>query len=93
MGPLDALWHLLNFFAPALLVSAMAAALTKLLWWRQLRSASWGRLWAWSATFAGAVSIAGLVVLGRDGKMLTYGAMVASCALGLWWSAFGPNRR
>ncbi len=93
MGPLDALWHLLNFFAPALGVSAIAAGLTKLLWWRDLRSASWRRLWLWSATFAAVVSIAGLLFFGRDGKMATYAAMVASCALGLWWAAFGPSRR
>ena len=36
MGPLDAFWHLLNFFAPAVGVGLIAAALAKLLWRREL---------------------------------------------------------
>ena len=39
MGPLDALWHLLNFFAPALGVGLITAVLARLVWWRELRSA------------------------------------------------------
>jgi hypothetical protein len=39
------------------------------------------------------VGAIGLLVLGRDGKMATYGAMVLACALTLWWRAFGPGRR
>jgi hypothetical protein len=93
MGPLDALWHLLNFFAPAVGVAAIAAALTKLLWWRELKGASWWRLWVWAAGCGAVVSIAGLVFFGRDGKMATYAVMVVSCALGLWLAAFGPARR
>ncbi len=93
MGPLDALWHLLNFFVAAFGLSAIASGLTKLLWWRELRSVSWPRLWVGSALGAAAVSIGGLVLWGRDGKMLTYAAMVAVCAAVLWWQAFGPSRR
>jgi hypothetical protein len=93
MGPLGALWHLLNFFAAAAFVSALACGLTKLLWWRELRSASWLRLWAWTAGGAAAVSLAGLVVFGHDGKMATYAAMVVVCALVLWWRAFGTRAR
>ena len=32
MGPLDALWHLLNFFAPALGVGLITAVLARLVW-------------------------------------------------------------
>lgn len=88
MGPLDALWHLLNFFAPAVLVSALACGLTKLLWWRALRTDSWGRLWLWTATGAALASAGGLVLFGHDGQMATYAAMVVVCALVLWWRAF-----
>ena len=88
MGPLDALWHLLNFFASALLVSALACGLTKLLWWRELRAAPWSRLWLWTAAGAALASLAGLVLFGHDGKMATYTAMVVVCALVLWWRAF-----
>ncbi|MEY4563953.1 MAG: hypothetical protein RLZZ618_3230 [Pseudomonadota bacterium] len=93
MSVLDALWHLLNFFAPALGVGLLAAAITKGLWWGDLRSVSWLRLAGWAVLCAAAALLAGLVLTGRDGKMLTYTAMVAASAAGLWWAAFGPTRR
>jgi hypothetical protein len=92
MGMLDGLWHLLNFFAPAVVVGALAAGLTKLFWRNQLKSVPFTRLAAW-AVAAGAVAlVAGLVVTGRDGKMSTYGALVVANAVSLWWAAFGPRR-
>jgi hypothetical protein len=93
MGFLDAIWHLLNFFAPAVLLGALSAAMTKLLWWRDLKGVSWRGLWAWSATSAAVVTVGGLVFFGRDGKIVTYAAMVLVSALSLWWAAFGPRRR
>ena len=92
MGPLDALWHLSNLFLPALGLGALAAALAKLLWRRELKAVSYRRL-AWTACAAcAAVVLGGLVLFGRDGKMATYAAMVAACALTLWWRGFGPGR-
>ena len=35
-----------------------------------------------------AVSVVGLVVFERDGKMITYAAMLIACALALWWAGF-----
>ena len=92
MGPLDALWHLLNFFAPAVGVGAIAAALAKLLWRRDLKAVPWRRLSAWAIGAGALVSVAGLVVFTRDGKMTTYAAMVVACALGLWWAGFASKR-
>ena len=40
MGPIDALWHLLNFFIPAVGVGCLGAAAVKLLWRR-------GLPWVW----------------------------------------------
>jgi hypothetical protein len=92
MGPLDAFWHLANLFVPALALGALTAALAKLLWRRELAAVRWCRL-AGAAGAAGAlVTLAGLVLLGRDGKMATYGAMVVACALTLWWQGFGRQR-
>ena len=92
MGPLDAIWHLSNFFLPALGLGALAAGLAKLLWRRELAAIPYRRL-AWPACAAcAAVVLAGLVLLGRDGKMATYAAKVAACALTLWWRGFGPGR-
>jgi hypothetical protein len=89
MGFLDALWHLLNFFAPALGLAAMATALSKLLWWRRLRGVAWARLLGWSAAAATAALGGGLVVLGADGRVATYAAMVLATALALAWAGFG----
>ena len=89
MGFLDALWHLLNLFAPALGLAAMATGMTKLLWWRRLRAVAWARLLGWSATAASAALLGGLVVLGADGRVVTYAAMVLATALALAWAGFG----
>jgi len=92
MGPLDALGHLLNLFLPALLLAAIAAALAKVVWRRQLGGLGWRRLATPAAAACAVVTLAGLVILGRDGRMATYAAMVVACALTLWWRGFGPGR-
>jgi len=92
MGPLDALWHLTNLFLPALTLGALAAALAKLLWRRELAAVSWKHLAVPASAASVAVVLAGLVLLGQDGKMATYGAMVLASALTLWWQGFGPGR-
>ena len=92
MGPLDLLWHLLNFFAPAVGMALIAPSLAKLLWWRDLAGVSWLRLSGAVAVVCAAVLVAGLVVFGRDGKMATYSAMVLACALTLGWlGGFGSG--
>ena len=93
MGPIDTLWHLLNFFAPAFGVGLLTALMAKLLWRRSLKSASLKRLSVWAITGSALALLAGLIVFGSDGKMLTYGAMVLACALSVWWAGFGPRRR
>ena len=85
MGPVDALWHLSNFFGPALGMALIAPALAKLLWRHDLRTVSWRSLAGWTFGASAAVLLAGLVVTGRDGRMLTYAAMVLATALVLWW--------
>ena len=88
MGPLDALWHLLNFFAPAAGVALATTLLAKLLWRRELAMASWRRLLAWAAGAGALALLGGLVVFGRDGRIATYGALVVATALALWWAGF-----
>jgi orotate phosphoribosyltransferase len=60
MGPLDAIWHTLNFFAPALVMAVLAASAAKLLWRHELATVRWHRLAIWSAV-AG-ITYGGLVV-------------------------------
>jgi len=93
MGPLDAVWHLLNFFAPAVGLGALCAAGAKLVWRRDLAGASWSRLALWSGGASALVLVAGLVIFGRDGRMATYGGLVVASAAALWWAGFGPGRR
>ena len=81
MGPIDAFWHVLNFFAPAVGVGLLTSALAKLLWRRDLKAVSWKRLCAWAIACCAGVLVAGLIITGHDGKMATYATMVAACAL------------
>jgi hypothetical protein len=90
---LDVLWHLLNFFAPALGLSMIAASAAKLLWRRELAPVAWRRLWVPAGLAGMAVLLAGLVLLGRDGRMATYAALVVANADSLWGRGFGPGRR
>ncbi|MEO8123491.1 MAG: hypothetical protein ABI633_05530 [Burkholderiales bacterium] len=93
MSAFDALNHLFNFMLPALVVGPLAAAFAKVAWRSELRAVRWRRMALW-ATGASALSlIGGLVVFGRDGVMMTYGAMVVASALALLWVGFGPGRR
>jgi len=93
VGPLDAIWHVLNLIVPALGVGMLSAAGAKLLWRRELAGRRW-RVLARDASLACAVVlVAGLVVFGHDGKLATYGAMVVVCALTLWWRGFLAVRR
>ena len=92
MGPLDALWHLLNLFAPALGVGLLTSTVAKLLWRRELKAIAWTRLSVWACSVSALTLLAGLVVFGRDGKMASYGAMLAACALSLWRRGFLARR-
>lgn len=93
MGVLDVLWHVGNLFLPALALGALAAALAKLVWRRELAAVAWSRLAGPACAACAAMVLGGLVLWGRDGRMATYAAMVAACALMLWWQGFGPGRR
>jgi hypothetical protein len=87
MAPMDALWHLLNFLEPAVGVPLIAALLVKLLWWRELKSVAFKGLFAWAMGAGVVVWVAGLLILGQDGRMATYAALVLAVAITLWWRA------
>lgn len=93
MGLWDVVWHLGNLLLAPLALAALAAALAKLLWRRELAAVAWRRLALPAAAAGVAVVLAGLVAFGRDGRMATYAGMVCACAFMLWWRGFGPGRR
>ena len=93
MGPLDVLWHVGNLMLPALSLGVLSTTAAKFVWRRELANRAWKALAGPACAASCAVVLVGLVALGRDGKMATYGAMVVACALTLWWQGFGPGRR
>jgi H+/Cl- antiporter ClcA len=92
VGFLAAFGHVAGLFLPALALGALAAALVKLVWRRELAALRWRDLALSAAAAGAAVTLGGLVLFGRDGRMATYGAMVAACAVTLWWRAFVARR-
>ena len=84
MGPLDILNHLLNFVAPA---AAVALLLVLAGGWIGPKGrpamAAWRRF-AVLFVVGVAVLAGGLGLVGRDGKMLTYAALVLGCASAQW---------
>jgi hypothetical protein len=83
-------FHLFDFLAPAIALGLLGAAAAKVLWRSELRSVCWLSLATGAALASLAAELAGLIVTGRDAKILTYMSMVLACAAGLWW---GMRRR
>ena len=85
MSLLALIGHLANFIAPAIGVALLLWGLPRI--WPKARAGRWGarrELMALCALGV-AVLLAGLVVFGRDGKMLSYTVLVlAQGSLG-WW--------
>ena len=88
MDATEALGHLANFVWPALGTAILAASVAKFVWRRELQRAPWWQMTAAAAMAGLAALLAGLFVLGEDGRMATYGLLVLAetAALG-WWVA------
>ncbi|MFY8084323.1 MAG: hypothetical protein ACOVN7_11430 [Rubrivivax sp.] len=91
MGPIDAFWHLLNFFTPAVGVGCLGAAAVKWLWRRELVGVSWQRLAGWGTAGGALALLVGLLLFGRDGRMATYGLVVLAAALAFWGAGCQPG--
>ena len=81
----DLLWHVAGFLAPALFV-AVGLALLALALDRELPPArALLRRMAVNFVAGAAALLAGLVITGHDGRMLTYAALVLACAAAQAW--------
>jgi hypothetical protein len=84
MGPVDLIIHLFNFAAPAFFLGAVVPLAARMVLPQGTGMPAW---WVQAAVnFAVGLLVlgAGLWFFGRDGKMPTYAALVAVCALCQW---------
>jgi hypothetical protein len=88
MSALDAVLHFLNFVLPGVLLGCIAAAMTKVVWFRTLKGVPLWRLAVWGGVAAVLASIVGLVATGHDGAVVTYFAMALACAAALMWAGW-----
>lgn len=84
MGPFAALDHAVNFVAPAVALALLLVLGGRILRPKGPQALSWWSQVAINFVVGCGVLVAGLVVLGRDGKMLTYAALVLACASCQW---------
>ena len=84
MGPLDVLFHLLNFIAPALFTGVMLALVARYVLRNKAAKLSLPTQAAINSVAGMAVLVVGLWYFGRDGKMATYAALVVVCAASQW---------
>jgi len=88
--------HLFNLVAPAAMIAVLLLALSRMLpdFFKQKKAFSHGWWVPLAINFlvGAGVLVAGLVLLGRDGKMLTYLALVLAMAVSQWLQAGGWKR-
>ncbi|MBS0509215.1 MAG: hypothetical protein JSR53_17725 [Proteobacteria bacterium] len=84
MSPLAALNHLLNFAAPALALALLLVLASHLFMRKMAITHGWLVPVAINFVVGCTVLAGGLAWLGRDGKMLTYAALVLACASSQW---------
>ena len=84
MHPLAALNHLLNFAAPALAVAVLLVLCSHVFLRKTAKAHGWLAPMAINFAVGCAALAVGLVLLGRDGRMLAYAALVLACASSQW---------
>jgi hypothetical protein len=89
MGLLDILDHLLGFLAPALGGAVLLAVISTFSMKKWHYSSAIWRQAAINFIVGAGILAGGLVFFGRDGKMLTYLALVLAMATSQWWQLGG----
>lgn len=84
MGPLALLNHAINFVAPAAWLALLMPLLSHFVMKKRVLSHTFRAQVAMNFVFCVAALLLGLALFGRDGKMLTYLAMVSASATSQW---------
>jgi uncharacterized membrane protein len=85
MGILAVINHAINFFAPAIWLAMLLPLCARFLVKKKPAARTIPAQFALHFIVGGAVLLVGMVVFGRDGKMLTYLALVLGAASTQWW--------
>ena len=90
MDLVDFIWHLVGFVLPALALAPAVVLIGRFLGLKSPSARSLQAQLAINFAVCVAVLMLGLALLGKDGRMLTYGALVlASAAAEAWRPARG----
>ena len=93
MGVLALLNHVLNFLAPALWLALGLTLMSRIFMKKQAPALTALAQAAILSAAGSAVLLLGLVLLGRDGKMLTYATLVLTCASVQVWLQRGTDKK
>jgi Co/Zn/Cd efflux system component len=85
MSFFDLLNHLVNFVLPAIALGVMVPLFTRLIWRKTPMKRPLKSQMLITSAAGLVVLMVGLVVFSTDGKMATYGALIAVAALCQWW--------
>ena len=92
MSALDLLIHLLNFALPAFFLALVLGLASRFIVQRKPSARPLWRQMGLNFAAGLLVSVAGLIVFGRDGKMATYAALVLVSSTVQWWLSGGFRR-
>ena len=85
MGVVDLCIHLLNFVAPALFVALLMVILARFYVRKQTVALVWWSQVAINFVVCMVLLLAALWILGHDGTIASYTAVVLGCASSQWW--------
>ena len=76
--------HVVNFIAPALGVAAWITLIYPFVWRQEQAWKAWKKRFVLNSLAGCAMLLLGLLLLGQDGKMISYTAMVLAIASSQW---------
>ena len=85
MGFFATIHHAINFLAPAIWLAVCLPVLARLVLRHKASAPAWRRQIVLNTVVGSLVLVLGLALFGRDGKMLTYLALVLGVASSQWY--------